>query len=121
MKTLVLPVFTNVIYIGTNGKMNEAFGRHGLTIWKAWMNLCRQSQNYEYYNSCLKDIPGIKLHQYDDHEKQNCQYIILEVDEPGTGLSRDEIFARFRTLKCFSPALLLSRLSSHGTIPISIS
>jgi len=92
MKNFGFAGYDNVIYIGTNGKMNEASAAMGLTNLESLDEfIAVNRRNYECYNSCLKDIHGIKLRQYDDHEKQNYQYIILEVDESEAGLSRDEL------------------------------
>ena len=92
MKNFGFAGYDNVIYIGTNGKMNEATAAMGLTNLESldeFISINRR--NYECYNSCLRDIPGIKILQYDDHEKQNYQYIVIEIDEFKTGLSRDEL------------------------------
>lgn len=92
MKNFGFAGYDNVIYIGTNGKMNEASAAMGLTNLESLDEFITVNRrNYECYNSCLKDIRGIKILQYDDHEKQNYQYIILEVDESEAGLSRDEL------------------------------
>jgi dTDP-4-amino-4,6-dideoxygalactose transaminase len=92
MKNFGFAGYDNVIYIGTNGKMSEVSAAMGLTNLESLDEfIAANRRNYECYNFFLKDIPGIKLHQYDDHEKQNYQYIILEVDESETGLSRDEL------------------------------
>jgi dTDP-4-amino-4,6-dideoxygalactose transaminase len=92
MKNFGFAGYDNVVYIGTNGKMNEASAAMGLTNLESVDEFVAiNRRNYECYNSCLKDIPGIKLLCYDDHEKQNYQYIILEVDESEAGLSRDEL------------------------------
>jgi len=92
MKNFGFAGYDNVIYIGTNGKMNEASAAMGLTNLESLDEfIVINRRNYECYNSLLNDIPGIKLRQYNDHEKQNYQYIILEVDESEAGLSRDEL------------------------------
>jgi dTDP-4-amino-4,6-dideoxygalactose transaminase len=92
MKNFGFAGYDNVVYIGTNGKMNEASAAMGLTNLESLDEFVAVNRrNYECYNSSLKDIPGIKLRQYDDHEKQNYQYIVLEVDESEAGLRRDEL------------------------------
>lgn len=84
--------YDRVIYIGTNGKMNEvsaAMGLTGLDNLDEFIFInCR---NYKYYERALKDIPGIKLINYDEVEKSNYQYIILEIDEVLMGISRDKL------------------------------
>jgi dTDP-4-amino-4,6-dideoxygalactose transaminase len=92
MKNFGFAGYDNVIYIGTNGKMNEAAAAMGLTNLESLDEFIAVNRmNYKCYNSCLKDIPGIKILRYNDHEIQNYQYIILEVDESEAGLSRDEL------------------------------
>jgi len=92
MKNFGFAGYDNVIYIGTNGKMTEVCAAMGLTNLESIEDIFIINRtNYECYNSGLKNIPGIKLLQYANHEKQNYQYIVLEVDEAKTGLSRDEL------------------------------
>ncbi|MFA5179805.1 MAG: aminotransferase class I/II-fold pyridoxal phosphate-dependent enzyme [Syntrophales bacterium] len=92
MKNFGFAGYDNVIYIGTNGKMNEASAAMGLTNLESMDEfIAINLSNYKCYHSHLNDIPGINILQYDDSEKQNYQYIILEVDESKAGLSRDEL------------------------------
>ncbi len=92
MKNFGFAGYDNVIYIGTNGKMTEVCAAMGLTNLESIEDIFGVNRtNYESYNSGLKNIPGIKLLQYTNHEKQNYQYIVLEVAEAKTGLSRDEL------------------------------
>jgi dTDP-4-amino-4,6-dideoxygalactose transaminase len=92
MKNFGFAGYDNVIYIGTNGKMNEASAAMGLTNLESLDEFVAVNRkNYEHYYAGLKDIPGIKILQYENHEKQNYQYIILEVDKSEAGLSRDEL------------------------------
>jgi len=92
MKNFGFAGYDNVVYIGTNGKMNEASAAMGLINLESLDEFITiNRRNYECYNACLKDISGIKILRYDDHEKQNYQYIVIEVDESEAGLSRDEL------------------------------
>ena len=80
-----------VIYIGTNGKMNEASAAMGLTSLEDFNTFVETNQsNYQAYSEELADIPGIRLLKYDDHERNNYHYIVLEMDENVTGLTRDQ-------------------------------
>ncbi|NLC72075.1 MAG: dTDP-4-dehydro-6-deoxyglucose aminotransferase [Desulfuromonadaceae bacterium] len=82
----------NVIYIGTNGKMNEFSALMGLTNLESLEHFVKINKtNYLCYSDELKAVPGIKLIHHDLREKCNCQYIVLEFDESLTILSRDEI------------------------------
>lgn len=82
----------NVIYVGTNGKMNEISAAMGLTSLEnmdAFIDVNRS--NYENYRSNLKDVPGVRLMEYAPTERCNYQYIVLEIDEAATRLTRDEL------------------------------
>jgi dTDP-4-amino-4,6-dideoxygalactose transaminase len=50
-------------------------------------------RNYEAYRHELEPIAGIRLLDYDEHESANYQYIVVEVDEPVLGVSRDNLLA----------------------------
>jgi dTDP-4-amino-4,6-dideoxygalactose transaminase len=92
MKNFGFAGYDKVIYIGTNGKMNEASAAMGLTNLESLEEfIAENKRNYACYRSCLADIPGINLLQYDEGEKRNYHYIILEIDEDEAGLSRDEL------------------------------
>ena len=82
----------NVIYIGTNGKMSEVCAAMGLTSLESIDDFIEINyQNYKCYQQGLNDIEGIKLFSYDEQEKCNYQYIVLEIDEEITNISRDKL------------------------------
>jgi dTDP-4-amino-4,6-dideoxygalactose transaminase len=82
----------NVIYIGTNGKMTEVCAAMGLTSLESVDDFIEVNRrNYHAYTEGLKGIPGISMLAYDGQEKTNYQYIVLEVEEDRTGLSRDDL------------------------------
>lgn len=84
--------YDKVIYIGTNGKMSEVAAAMGLTGLESLdVFIAANHRNYEAYRVGLKDIPGIYLITYDETERCNYQYVIVEVDEAATGLSRDDL------------------------------
>lgn len=90
MKNFGFAGFDNVVYIGTNGKMNEVSAAMGITSLESIdkfinINYC----NYQQYQQELADIPGISLFTYNEKEKCNYQYIVLEVNESVTEISRD--------------------------------
>lgn len=92
MKNFGFSGYDNVIYVGTNGKMNEFSALTGLTNLESieefiWVN----QKNYYCYEFELESIPGIKLITYDRQEKCNYQYIVLEIDESVTHISRDRL------------------------------
>lgn len=80
----------NVIHIGTNGKMNEfsaAMGVTGLENLPAFVHT--NYQNYQNYLKYLAGSLGIHLIKYDNTEQCNYQYIVIEIDESLTTISRD--------------------------------
>ena len=92
MKNFGFAGYDNVIYIGTNGKMNELSAAMGLTGLESLDEfIAVNRRNYNRYQDCLTSIPGIVLVSYDETEKNNYQYIVCEVDENTTGISRDTL------------------------------
>jgi len=91
MKNFGFTWYDKVDYIGTNGKMNEVSAAMGLTSLESTDEfIAINYRNYKQYQSELEDIPGIQFVTYDETEKCNYQYIILEIDEHITGLNRDQ-------------------------------
>jgi dTDP-4-amino-4,6-dideoxygalactose transaminase len=92
MKNFGFAGYDRVIHIGTNGKMNEISAAVGLTSFDCMDEfIAANRRNYETYQSGLKGIPGVSLVSYDTSERNNFQYIVAEIDETATGLSRDEL------------------------------
>jgi len=80
----------NVIYIGTNGKMNEISAATGLTELESMQTFIEVNhRNYLTYRKHLQDIPGLKLVQFSEKEDNNYQYIVVEVNEDLIRISRD--------------------------------
>jgi dTDP-4-amino-4,6-dideoxyglucose len=75
---------------GTNGKMSEPAAAMGLTSLDALDTLIDNNRAaYEAYRDELSDVDGLAFFEYDPEERNNFQYVILEVDEATTGLERD--------------------------------
>lgn len=92
MKNFGFAGYDKVIYIGTNGKMNEMSAAMGLTLLDNLDDLVSANRrNYQQYRKELEGIPGIKQVTYDEAEQCNYQYIVLEIDEAITSVSRDEL------------------------------
>jgi dTDP-4-amino-4,6-dideoxygalactose transaminase len=86
--------YDNVIYIGTNGKMTEVCAAMGLTSLESIdVFIERNCRNHAAYCRGLDGVPGISVMAYDERERANYQYIVLEVDEHEAGLTRDELVA----------------------------
>ena len=94
MKNFGFSGYDQVIYIGTNGKMSEISAAMGLTNLENLDEYIEVNyQNYLLYRRELQDLSGVKIIQYDLKEKNNYQYIILEIDEQVTGINRDQLVA----------------------------
>lgn len=92
MKNFGFAGFDNVIYIGTNGKMSEICAAMGITSLENIEHFVEANRrNYELYKQALADIPGVTLIDYDSSEKCNYQYVVLEIDEDITKISRDQL------------------------------
>ncbi len=92
MKNFGFSGYDNVIYVGTNGKMNEFSALMGLTNLESLDTFIGVNrENYNSYSYGLRDLPGVKLIDYDHREKCNYQYILLEIDEAVTHVSRDQL------------------------------
>ncbi|MBD2023319.1 DegT/DnrJ/EryC1/StrS family aminotransferase, partial [Leptolyngbya sp. FACHB-711] len=84
--------YDNVTYIGTNGKMNELSAAMGVTGLESIREFIEVNyKNYQQYKVNLENLPGIQLIAYDSAEKNNYQYVVVEVDEQEAGISRDQI------------------------------
>lgn len=92
MKNFGFHGYDNVIYVGTNGKMTEVCAAMGLTNLESIDEfMAHNRRNYECYREHLADIPGIILFQYNEQERCNYQYIVLEVEESIFGMSRNQL------------------------------
>jgi len=92
MKNFGFSGYDNVIYIGINGKMNEVSAAMGLTSLESMEDfIAINHRNYKHYQHELADISGVSLFTYDQSEKCNYQYIVLEIDESVTQVSRDQM------------------------------
>ncbi|MEA4907340.1 MAG: aminotransferase class I/II-fold pyridoxal phosphate-dependent enzyme [Anaerolineaceae bacterium] len=92
MKNFGFEDIDKVIYIGTNGKMNELSAAMGLTSLDSMDEIVAANyQNYQCYQAGIKNIPGIQLKLFNEAEKCNYQYIILDIDPSITGVTRDQL------------------------------
>lgn len=84
--------YDTVVYLGTNGKMAEVAAAMGLTSLESLDEfIAVNRRNYLKYRDLLTGIPGLELIHYDEKERSNFQYMILEIDREQAGLSRDEL------------------------------
>jgi dTDP-4-amino-4,6-dideoxygalactose transaminase len=82
--------YDDVCYIGTNGKMSEMAAAMGLTNLESVDEFVAiNRRNYHLYRRRLADTPGVSVFRYDEPERRNYQYVVLEIDRKRTGISRD--------------------------------
>jgi dTDP-4-amino-4,6-dideoxygalactose transaminase len=92
MKNFGFSDYDKVIYIGTNGKMNEICAAMGLTNLESLNDFIRTNRaNFDTYQENLKGIPGLSLQEYNEENTPNYQYVVTEVDAQTCGLTRDQI------------------------------
>jgi dTDP-4-amino-4,6-dideoxygalactose transaminase len=81
-----------VISLGINGKMNEFSAAMGITSLESIDEIIEKNrQNYNQYQKELSDVPGVNLIEYDKNEKCNFQYVVLDLDEKMTKISRNDL------------------------------
>lgn len=92
MKNFGFTGMDQVDHVGTNGKMTEVAAAMGLTSLDALDDFVAVNRrNHEDYRAGLRSIEGLTLAGYDGAERSNYQYLVVEVDEAHTGLSRDTL------------------------------
>ncbi len=84
--------YDEVVYLGTNGKMSEISAAMGLTSLESMDDfISANRRNYQLYGAELAGIPGLRLIEYNQAERNNYQYIVLEINAAETGFGRDEL------------------------------
>ena len=85
--------FDNVVYPGTNGKMVEVCAAMGLTNLEYIDTvIAANRRNYNAYRRGIGSISDLSVFSYDDFERNNYQYVVMEVGERFPA-SRGEIVA----------------------------
>jgi len=84
--------YDKVVSLGTNGKMNEICAAMGLTELES-MNefIAHNYRNYRQYLKEFESLPSISMLRYDETEKCNYQYVVVEIDDKTSLVSRDEL------------------------------
>jgi dTDP-4-amino-4,6-dideoxygalactose transaminase len=92
MKNFGFAGYDKVIYAGTNGKMSEVSAAMGLTGLDSLDEfIAINDRNYRTYQKALEGIPGLRLISYNGTEKNNFQYIIIELDDEKVKITRDQL------------------------------
>lgn len=83
-----------VVELGTNAKMSEVCAAMALTGLESMQAFIAHNRaNYEAYREALDGLPGLSLIAYDPAERNNLQYVVLEVDPARSPLNRDALMA----------------------------
>jgi dTDP-4-amino-4,6-dideoxygalactose transaminase len=92
MKNFGFSYYDKVIYIGMNGKMSEISAAMGITGLESIDNFIAVNEsNYHRYREHLHGINGIRFMNYENGQRHNYQYIITEIDDSITRITRDRI------------------------------
>ncbi len=81
-----------VEYLGMNAKMTEVCAAMGLTgLESIDQFIAVNRRNYFGYRTQLADLPGLRVLPFEEGERGNYQYVIVEVDPEECPLNRDEL------------------------------
>jgi dTDP-4-amino-4,6-dideoxygalactose transaminase len=84
--------YDEVVYLGTNGKMTEISAAMGLTSLESIDDfISANRRNYELYCAELAEVPGLRVIEYNQAERNNYQYIVLEINQAESGIGRDDV------------------------------
>lgn len=84
--------YDNVVHIGTNGKMSEVSAAMGLTSLRSVDEfVAANRRNYHVYRDRLGRMPGMKLFAYDEAQRCNFQYVVVEYAAAAGGPTRDDL------------------------------
>ena len=92
MKNFGFTNYDRTDYIGINGKMSEISAAMGLTNLESVNDFIAINQrHFKQYRSELAGLEGLQLLAYDEEEKCNYQYVVLEIDQSKTSVTRDQL------------------------------
>jgi dTDP-4-amino-4,6-dideoxygalactose transaminase len=84
--------YDDVRALGINGKLPEMSAAMGLTTLDHFdENVAVNKRNYAHYRTELDSIVGVSVLTYDEAERNNYQYVVLELDPADCALSRDDL------------------------------
>jgi dTDP-4-amino-4,6-dideoxygalactose transaminase len=84
--------FDYVTRAGTNGRMSEASAAMGLTSLESMGEfIAVNRENYAAYRDGLSGMPGLPLIKFGEDVTSHYHYIVVEIDEAKSGISRDTI------------------------------
>lgn len=84
--------YDEVHALGINGKLSEVSAAMGLTSLDHFDETVALNQrNYVHYRNELDAITGVSVLAYDEAERNNYQYVVLELDPADCLLPRDDL------------------------------
>lgn len=90
--------YDKVELLGTNGKMNEISAAMGLTNLESMAEFVAINRaHYQSYKKFLDYLPGLSVMPYDESERCNYQYVVVEIDADVGGISRDDLVRSLQT------------------------
>jgi len=82
----------NVVRVGTNAKLSEWAAAFALSALRDADRLVEANRiNYDRYQRDLSGLQGVRLLPYDEQERCNYQYIVIEIDAELFGVDRDRV------------------------------
>lgn len=105
----------DVIMPGINGKMNEIQAALGLIMLK-YINeeRARRKKIDGIYRKCLQQVKGISLIEDVPSVSKSYQYFVIRIEECAFGISRDEIYKRFKEYNIFTRKYFYPLCSNHA-------
>jgi dTDP-4-amino-4,6-dideoxygalactose transaminase len=92
MKNFGFTDYDQTDYVGTNGKLNEVSAAMGLTNLESMGEfIATNRRNYRQYRDELSGLEAVRMIDYDQGERHNYQYVVLEIDEDRAALTRDQM------------------------------
>ena len=92
MKNFGFSGVDQVTFLGTNGKMSEISAAMGITGLESLSCFVETNRlNYQLYRSGAEQMKGVEMVLFDERERNNYQYIVFEIHEDVTGISRNEL------------------------------
>lgn len=84
--------YDTVVDVGINAKMTEIAAAMGLTsLESADEVLAANRRNYDQYLSELHCAQGVTVYRFCQADRNNYQYVVLEVDERSAHIDRDDL------------------------------
>jgi dTDP-4-amino-4,6-dideoxygalactose transaminase len=95
--------YDRVVRLGTNGKMSELAAAMGLTSLESAAEFVGVNRrNYHLYRRELSGLPGVEVMSYDESERCNYQYVVLEIDARRSGIGRDRLIEILHAEKVYA-------------------